>query len=153
MLLGGLWHGANWTFVVWGGIHGAGLAFERLLAGQRENGSAHTFVGRWIRRIITFNLVCLAWVFFRIPSIRGAWGQLISAGNWQWLPVYGVALQFLAVYALMLFLVDLQLESSKGEYIFATRPLGGRVTAGMALAVLISLLGANLESAFIYFRF
>src|SRR5580704_8599142 len=153
MLLGGLWHGANWTFVVWGGIHGAGLALERLLTGTREVAKSSSFAMRWFRRIVIFNLVCLAWVFFRIPSIRGAYEQILSAGTWHWLPVYGVALQFLAVYSVILFLVDLQLEASEGEYLFETRSWGLRVATGLAFCVLITLFGANQENAFIYFRF
>src|SRR5207248_5745130 len=58
MLLGGLWHGANWTFVVWGGIHGVGLATERLFVGKREITPSSSFLGRWARRIFIFNVVC-----------------------------------------------------------------------------------------------
>src|SRR5215207_5592494 len=77
MLLGGLWHGAAWTFVVWGGIHGAGLAVERWLADRRER-----------RRLVTFHVVCAAWIFFRADSFDRAgdmfrqlvegWGQPTS---------------------------------------------------------------------------
>jgi len=153
MLLGGLWHGANWTFVIWGGIHGAGLAIERLLAGKPEIVESPSFVGRWIRRFLIFHLVCVAWVFFRVPTISGAWAALTSALSWQWIPVYGVALQFLSIYAGMLFLIDLQLEASQAEYLFQVRSLSGRVATAMALCVLITLIGANQENAFIYFRF
>jgi D-alanyl-lipoteichoic acid acyltransferase DltB (MBOAT superfamily) len=153
MLLGGLWHGANWTFVVWGGIHGAGLALERLLTGTREIAKSSSFLLRWFRRIVIFHLVCLAWVFFRIPSIHGAYEQILNAGTWQWLPVYGVALQFLAVYSVILFLVDIQLEASAGEYLWEARSLGLRVATGFVFCVLITLFGANQENAFIYFRF
>lgn len=155
MLLGGLWHGANWTFVVWGGIHGVGLAIERLFTGggRREIADSPSFLGRWARRIFIFNLVCLAWIFFRISSFSGAWQQLVGLLNWQWSPAYWNALVFLAVYALALFLLDLQLEASKGEHVFATYPYSLRVLTGIAFCVLITLFGANQESAFIYFRF
>ncbi len=153
MLLGGLWHGANWTFVVWGGIHGGGLAIERLIAGKRAVTASSGFLGKWVRRIIIFNLVCLAWVFFRLPSIRGAYEQILSATTWEWLPIYGVALQFLAVYSLMLFAIDLQLETSNSEYVLERRPLIMRVVTAVAFCVLITLFGANQENAFIYFRF
>lgn len=153
MLLGGLWHGANWTFVVWGGIHGVGLAIERLLSGAREIKPSANRVVRWIRRIVIFNLVCLAWIFFRTPSFAGAWDQLAALLNWQWQPVYGIAIQFLAVYALILFFLDLQLESSAGEYVFESSGFSSRVATGFALCVLITLFGANQENAFIYFRF
>jgi D-alanyl-lipoteichoic acid acyltransferase DltB (MBOAT superfamily) len=153
MLLGGLWHGANWTFVVWGGIHGVGLAIERLFSGQRDVTDSPTFLGRWARRIFIFHLVCLSWIFFRIPTFRGAWEQLVGLTHWHWAPEYGIALQFLAVYAVLLFLLDLQLEHSKGEYVFGLQPYAVRVAAGFALGVLITLLGANQVSAFLYFQF
>lgn len=153
MLLGGLWHGANWTFVVWGGIHGVGLAIERFFSGPREITATPSFFGRWARRIFIFNLVCLAWIFFRIPSFSGAWEQLVALLNWQWNPAYWTALVFLAVYVLALFLLDLQLEASNGEHVFASYPYSLRVLTGIAFCVLITLFGANQESAFIYFRF
>ena len=153
MLLGGLWHGANWTFVVWGGIHGVGLAIERLFTGKREITSSASFLGRWGRRIIIFNVVCLAWIFFRVPSLYGAWEQIASLTVWQWNPAYLTALLFLAVYAAVLFLLDLQLEVSNAEHVFASRSYSWRVATGIAFCVLITLFGANQESAFIYFRF
>jgi alginate O-acetyltransferase complex protein AlgI len=153
MFLGGLWHGANWTFVVWGGIHGAGLAVERLFTGKREISSSASFLERWGRRIIIFNVVCLAWIFFRVPSLRGAWEQIVSLTVWQWNPAYLTALVFLAVYAVVLFLLDLQLELSNAEHMFASRSYSWQIAAGFAFSVLITLFGANQESAFIYFRF
>src|SRR6516165_9798279 len=153
MLLGGLWHGANWTFVVWGGIHGTGLAVERLFTGNRDLSGSRSFWARWSRRVFVFHVVCLGWVFFRITSFRGAWEQLAILAHWRWMPVYGIALQFLALCALMLFLLDLQLESANGEYIFAFRSYPGRVAAGFVLCVLATLLGANQVNAFLYFQF
>jgi D-alanyl-lipoteichoic acid acyltransferase DltB (MBOAT superfamily) len=153
MLLGGLWHGANWTFVIWGGIHGSGLAFERLVAHGREIvSSANVFV-RWCRRIFIFHLVCLAWIFFRISSFRGAWEQIVGLARWEWQPVYLTAILFLAVFAGALILIDLQLEASNTEHAYATQPYAWRIATGLAFCALITLFGANQESAFIYFRF
>ncbi len=76
MLLGGLWHGAAWTFVVWGGIHGAALAVDRWWSGWRRARGAVSrpgLVGKALRLLLTFHLVCLAWVFFRSPSFAQAW--------------------------------------------------------------------------------
>jgi D-alanyl-lipoteichoic acid acyltransferase DltB (MBOAT superfamily) len=153
MLLGGLWHGANWTFVVWGGIHGAGLAIERLIVGKSQIQSSQAFLARWGRRILIFNLVCLGWVFFRSPSVGGALELLAGISVWQWLPVYGVAIQFLAVHALTLLLIDLQIEKSGAEYVLGNRAFGYRVVAGTVLCALTTLLGANQTNAFIYFQF
>ena len=72
MLIGGLWHGANWTFVVWGGLHGLYLAVERLLRGAfrnyRPGPAAMVLFG-----LITYALVNVAWVFFRAKTFEGAW--------------------------------------------------------------------------------
>jgi D-alanyl-lipoteichoic acid acyltransferase DltB (MBOAT superfamily) len=153
MLLGGLWHGANWTFVIWGGIHGSGLAAERLISGERDVRNSQRALMVWLRRIFVFNVVCLAWIFFREPSLQGALGQLAGLAHWQWQPVYGVALVFLAVFAGLLLVLDLQLESAATEYLFADRSLRVRVAVGLLFCVLITLLGANQANAFIYFRF
>ena len=71
MLIGGLWHGANWTFVAWGGLHGIFLLVNhawRGLRGERET----TLFRQWSARVFTFLLVILAWVFFRAESFDAA---------------------------------------------------------------------------------
>ena len=72
MLLGGLWHGASWTFVLWGGLHGALLAAERFLA-DRVSFRPPLL----IRRFIVFAAVTSLWIFFRSPDISVAW-EIIS---------------------------------------------------------------------------
>jgi len=75
MLLGGLWHGANWTFVVWGGLHGLYLAAERVLRtrfrGYRPGPAAFVALG-----LLTYLLVNLTWVFFRAKTFGKAWSVL-----------------------------------------------------------------------------
>jgi D-alanyl-lipoteichoic acid acyltransferase DltB (MBOAT superfamily) len=76
MVIGGLWHGANWNFVIWGALHGFGLAFVRLW--QAQSGTAKTEVGpnsafwRYASIILTFHYVTFAWIFFRAPSFEAA---------------------------------------------------------------------------------
>jgi D-alanyl-lipoteichoic acid acyltransferase DltB (MBOAT superfamily) len=71
MLLGGLWHGASWNFVIWGALHGGGLAATRMW--QRARGADESKgVGRVINPFLTFQFVCLAWVFFRAPTFAHA---------------------------------------------------------------------------------
>ncbi len=76
MLLGGLWHGASWNFVLWGALHGGMLAFERAQEKRRKvalksNGPARR-LPRPIRVAITFVIVCLGWVFFRAKTLGQA---------------------------------------------------------------------------------
>ena len=79
MVLGGLWHGAAWTFVVWGAIHGTALIVERSW-NQRQprqaDAPARSSASRSLRWFITFHVVCLAWVFFRAESLTKAWQVL-----------------------------------------------------------------------------
>ncbi len=70
MLLGGLWHGASWTFVVWGLIHGAGLAVERML--QVHGPTSGGGISRVFGQVRTLFFVCLAWIFFRSPDFSTA---------------------------------------------------------------------------------
>ncbi len=82
MLLGGLWHGASWTFVVWGGIQGVALAATRYALDRRQaQGKVRelTLGRRLLGVFLTFHLVCASWIFFRSDSFHNAWlffGQL-----------------------------------------------------------------------------
>jgi alginate O-acetyltransferase complex protein AlgI len=79
MLLGGLWHGAAWTFVIWGAIHGVMLIVERL----RGKTSLYEKLPRPVRVALTFALVNLAWVFFRSEDLSSALafiGRLFGIG-------------------------------------------------------------------------
>ena len=76
MLIGGLWHGASWTFVVWGGLHGLLLIANNLLRiifpprGTNWN---------WVKRLVVFLLVSLVWVFFRAENFPQALAILSAA--------------------------------------------------------------------------
>lgn len=71
MLIGGLWHGASWRFVVWGGVHGLALAVHRALFGKEEK-VPKPFWRRLIGWALTFHLVLALWVFFRAPDFSTA---------------------------------------------------------------------------------
>jgi D-alanyl-lipoteichoic acid acyltransferase DltB (MBOAT superfamily) len=89
MLLGGLWHGAGWTFVIWGALHGVFLIVNhgwRALRSSLGWNSTGTAVGVWVARGITFLCVTVAWVFFRAESVGEATGMLRAmAGVNGWL--------------------------------------------------------------------
>lgn len=78
MLLGGLWHGASWNFVVWGGLHGLALACHK---GFRQlTGRVKTYRSTGIRRllggVVTFHFVCFCWIFFRNQTFENSWTML-----------------------------------------------------------------------------
>ena len=68
MLLGGLWHGAAWKFVVWGALHGGGLVVERLAGSRGPAPGAQTRGGACVAVLIVFHFVCLGWILFRADS-------------------------------------------------------------------------------------
>src|ERR1700727_2610971 len=76
MVLGGLWHGAAWTFVIWGALQGAGQSFAHLRRASRERrglpGVADGPVRVWVQRFLTFQYVCLGWVFFNATGMSDA---------------------------------------------------------------------------------
>jgi alginate O-acetyltransferase complex protein AlgI len=74
MLIGGLWHGANWTFVVWGGLHGLYLVVEKILKNARLNISLPPV----FYALLTFFFVLITWVFFRAETFGKAWNILVS---------------------------------------------------------------------------
>lgn len=78
MLVAGLWHGASWMFVIWGGIHGIGLVIHKMslpLLRKLPNG----FAIRLLSRLLCFLFVALSWVFFRSDSVETAWQLLVHS--------------------------------------------------------------------------
>jgi D-alanyl-lipoteichoic acid acyltransferase DltB (MBOAT superfamily) len=158
MLLGGLWHGANWTFVLWGAIHGGALAVERyvrsLLGLSKDTtASATTFPRLWLNRIVIFHLVCAAWIFFRAQSFFAAIEMFQGLRSWHWESQYLAAFEFLALFTIPLFIVDLAIERSGNEYVFQQRSPAFRMGWAMATLAVLTLFTANQASAFIYFQF
>jgi D-alanyl-lipoteichoic acid acyltransferase DltB (MBOAT superfamily) len=84
MLLGGLWHGASWTFVVWGGLQGVYLIGHRLWAGSDARSVQmlrRAGWWQWVSRLLMFHAVCLGWVFFRSSTFGLAWTVLRQLGS------------------------------------------------------------------------
>jgi alginate O-acetyltransferase complex protein AlgI len=87
MLLGGLWHGASWTFVIWGALHGGALAVTRMVQRARGRDESSERGPGWSRRLgsfMTFHFVCFAWIFFRAPSVvhAGLVLRQLASGGW-----------------------------------------------------------------------
>lgn len=160
MLLAGLWHGANWTFVVFGAIHGIVLSLERLFLPARrkptEAAPPHPSDGVlsvWGQRILTFHLFCLSLAFFRAPSLGSALQFLGGFFNFTWRSEYASAFLVLCVFSVPLFLVDLLLESQDQEYPFAEAPYAVRTALAAAAFLLLAFFSGNDLNAFIYFQF
>jgi len=152
MLLGGLWHGIGWTFVVWGLLHGValgGLRIYQIWRGRRTP----TRLRRWASIFFTFNYVCLTWVFFRAPDIRtalevlGRLGSMsFSVNNITWAMV-GVMAAGVAAHSIPTEWFDRTVEAF-GEAHF--------VVQGAALAavvLLIEFLSGRGATPFVYSNF
>ncbi len=156
MLLGGLWHGAAWTFVVWGGLHGAGLAFERWRADTRGPRPEPTPARKawhavWTR-LAVFHFVCLCWVFFRATSFTNAFdvlGRLVHFGGSEPFNIVlvGVILGSIAVQYLPTEL------SGRFRAAFSHIPWWAQAAVLAGTMVLTSSLGPTGVAPFIYFQF
>jgi len=151
MLLGGLWHGASWNFVIWGGYHGALLGLERVLGRKRFQESPHWLLYPF-RTVITFVLVCIGWVFFRAANLTDSMDvlrQMFSMhGKGGLIPAWlGVLLAVSLVIALL---------EEKTEWIerLAKGPAWAYVAAVVALLFCVELVGVTEKAIpFVYFQF
>ncbi|WP_291773929.1 MBOAT family O-acyltransferase [Luteibacter sp.] len=148
MLLGGLWHGASWMFVAWGGLHGTFLIGERA---WRKRWPTVSWRGAdTVLTVTTFLLVCVAWVPFRAPSAGAAWTFLqgfARVGS-------GTSVQWLALLAaLAMFAWQWRMRDTSLDQWLARMPEGGRVAIGTLCLIGIFLAAGGDERAFIYFQF
>ena len=156
MLLGGLWHGASWTFVVWGGLHGLYLAVERWL--RERTGVAGDPASGWSRlalALATYALVNVTWVFFRAEDFGGAARILagmagLAAEAAPILPTLFVAKVVVIVVAIVA--TQWLMRNRSLEDVVARTPwwVTGLVAAAMLFAVTIT---QGSGQAFIYFQF
>lgn len=147
MLLGGLWHGANWTFVAWGGLHGAALVAERILG--LHDPSRKALVVRLAWYGVVQVVVILAWVLFRSPDLATASviiGRMIDITD-----VTRIDAPHLSALALGLPVIGYHLVRYAGERVRIDHPAGaGALSATLLLAGLVLL---SRPTRFIYFEF
>jgi alginate O-acetyltransferase complex protein AlgI len=160
MLLGGLWHGASWNFVVWGGLQGLMLSASRATLGRRDVALRRLGVPDRLRdavRVVAcFHLVCLSWVFFRAETLGDA--VRIVAGvvtlDLGVLLVDVVTFAHAAVGLAVLLLFEGVEERWGSPFAVVARwPIAARWAVWYGLLMAIVLLGVQAGSQFIYFQF
>ena len=155
MLLGGLWHGAGWTFVVWGGLQGGYLVTHRLWS--RVKWSPVLWLRRtqawvWVSRLLLFHAVCVGWVFFRASSFGIAFQvfERLAVPGWATLatgPVVLVLIVGLAgQYAPSRWRNSVEVELGRWPTLARGAAFAGAITA-------IEVLGPTGVAPFIYFQF
>ncbi|MGL4668231.1 MAG: MBOAT family O-acyltransferase [Saezia sp.] len=155
MLLGGLWHGANWTFVVWGALQGVYLVIHRLWGAIKWpalQSMCKTVVWIWISRILFFHALCLGWLFFRATSFENVFEMLGRLTDWGSLTLATAPVVTFLLVGLVGQYVPKRLMSAL-EMCIARWPA---IVRGIILAIcvfVIDLLGPTGIAPFIYFQF
>jgi D-alanyl-lipoteichoic acid acyltransferase DltB (MBOAT superfamily) len=149
MVLGGLWHGAAWNFVLWGAWHGALLGVHRVydaaLPAQRRLPAALAW-------LLTTLAVFIGWFFFRARSWSMITGMVAALGNLTWTPGHGALLVALAVLIAPVVLVE-SLQARRGAWVVADAPVAVRVLwEAAALLVMVAVMD-RVRAEFIYFQF
>ena len=147
MLLGGLWHGASWNFVIWGLLHGVGLAVTRAVQGGQSR------LPKIVRVFLTVNFVCFAWIFFRSPTLEAAWNILNRIGS---LTVafdnISAPVGIVMAIAIVAHYFPMKWQAWAADRFGAT-PFYAQAAALMLLAVALQYVAATGVAPFIYTKF
>jgi D-alanyl-lipoteichoic acid acyltransferase DltB (MBOAT superfamily) len=155
MLIGGLWHGAALTFVVWGGLHGLYLVVERRFTRVRAEDWSRPWSLRsdLLRTVITFQLVALAWVFFRAASVHDAFAYLRDIARLHGGTTDHNAVVMVALAAVVIALLDgVQLRAGDHAAFVNWRPAARGLLYGCMVVPIVVFSGGT-PIPFIYFRF
>ncbi len=157
MLIGGLWHGANWKFIIWGGIHGLGLVIEKLLhpLTSRIKSSA---INRIWQRLLTFHIVLFAWLFFRASDTESIHVMLHQIGknfspNFlpdEWESYIPVGLMLMISYLIIMCPAPTK-EKLRG--IFIRQNIVSKILIILTALAVTYLISNKNDSTFIYFQF
>lgn len=157
-LLSGFWHGASWTFVAWGALHGlyltSSVLWKRVFPGSEQEVST---MGRSGRVALTFTLVTFAWIFFRADSMSDALTFVTHLGfstpeGWSW----QLRPRAIAIAGLVVFMMTAEWwwnRSESSEIRFSSAPPWFRWCAYAAIALMVLNLGVAEDIPFIYFQF
>jgi alginate O-acetyltransferase complex protein AlgI len=168
MLLGGLWHGAAWKFIIWGALHGGALAVERMLGGARDAAgqvtgqvtgqvagqvTGQTSWRKILAILFVFHFVCLCWIFFRAESLSMALTYIEGFADWT------TAVRAITPLTLALIVFGLSINfiprNSLGmvEARFHRLPVLAKGLVCGLVIVAIEALGLGSAAPFIYFQF
>ena len=150
MFLGGLWHGAAWNFVIWGSLHGAWLGMERALGvGSAKTVRWHLILG-WI---VTFHVVCAAWIFFRASDLPTALNMFFVLGQ------FSLSIDELTWFTLVLVFIPLSFQfvrSDMTDWISSVLERHNLVWGALLFIsglLLVLWLAPSGTAPFIYFQF
>ena len=150
MLIGGLWHGAAWNFVLWGAWHGLGLIFHRAFAMRTKKGSRIRIAAGWL---LTMLFVFYGWLLFRAQSFDQIVNMTRSFSNWS-TPVWiGSYLTNLAVFVIPLLVVEVWQFRSRNLLVALSLSRWALAALQGLLLLAVVLYWERVEVPFIYFQF
>ncbi|GHT21597.1 O-acyltransferase [Planctomycetales bacterium] len=169
MLLGGLWHGAALTFIIWGGLHGLYLAVHKAVTGKKVNSQERdrqrSGISRFLSIFVTFNLICFAWVFFRADTLGGALTYISGIFTQsEGIKLDGLQATFI-LNMLVVFALDSFCEKQKSEVplvrldeakTFWQKVYNNAVVRGFLYSITLFFLvfiGGDASEPFVYFQF
>lgn len=155
-LISGIWHGANWTFILWGVLHGFFQVMEKMLSFTKESRNTEHKVRQRMRRgisiLINFLLINFLWIFFRMPSVGDAFhviGKIFTEQDMN----FWVFEKFILLFILMVFAKDLIVEVTPGQNPFHHPKLWVRWCTYVVVTTSIFLFGVFDSGQFIYAGF
>lgn len=157
MILGGLWHGAAWTFVVWGAFHGIWLTLHRVFAnrcGDRAVGTWGGRIGRIFAVVATFHLVCVGWIFFRAQSAEQA-VQLLGrlATRWHLTDFVATGTSLMVFFLGPWLAFEFWLERRHDSQRLLQQPWWARAAFYFYVILMLLFFSAPVPVEFIYFQF
>ncbi len=158
MLLGGLWHGANWRFIIWGGIHGIALVMHKIWNKINPFKTKSTILSRFISIFITFHFVTFAWIFFRAKNMTIAKNMFLQIfNNFHINLVPQMIISYKTIFAIMLFgfIVHWLPSKVKNFYkqTFINLPDYLKVIVTVIIIIIIYQVKSSQLQPFIYFQF
>ena len=152
MVIGGLWHGASWNFVIWGALHGVGLAAVRGWQVLRKNRKPAAWT-HYLSIFATFQFVCFAWIFFRAPNLETVWEILGRIGSLT-LPAPNVTAPLAIVLAIGIFAHYVPKKwYDFGLNVFVRAPFYAQAAALALLVIGLQYVAQTGATPFIYNRF
>jgi alginate O-acetyltransferase complex protein AlgI len=151
----GLWHGAAYTFIIWGAIHGVCMVVERLVYGEKLKHLTDKFsLASLLRIAITFIIVNFAWIFFRISDLGDVCTVFRKIFTEPGMPFEDPITLLMGFAALVLvFIFDFVKETKMSVHLLSSRHLPVRVLTASLLVVYILAFGVLNGGSFIYFQF
>ncbi len=156
MLLGGLWHGASWTFVFWGGLNALALCIDKMLPKKKEK----NILEKVLSVLITFAFISFTWIFFRADNFSNAWAVIKGIFTFQVGIKQPFVWSFVAIMLLLIFTIGAVVKSHKNKYrqIEGYYPIVNLDTV-LGLTIFFVVLGLIIglaftgEQPFVYFQF